>query len=485
MNGMKVAGVNIVMAGIRISSKSPIATPPRAALSGRSARERAEAQAQADAHSSESSPDSSASEAKTASNREQADNGSYGGEDKDARIAYLEKEMAIMEEEFSREIQTLGEKLTNESEISTYWQQKHSALNQQYLKADTDLHVLRHDVAAREKLREDRDKDVKTRISSLMLDRDTLREGYHLLKTELKHKEDEVLKLKSQVKGLKDFVSTNSRTDGQVTDEVFGEMMQRLGNGMQNWVIQNFRKAKLGRYFWPYIFALNTDHLISDVLRAKEETRDMLLSLVPTYESQLATAKIHLIQSLVSRILVKSIFSSYFVGIPESRAAELQNTEKYLYSTTKDYGKVNQWRASTLIILRNSLGELQPETETIIRSIMLKTNTLINDITDVDGSEARDQSLRALINSSIEMARLLRVQKAVFKTFMPVIEGHQINTFDAETMDDIGGEDEDSLEGREIRCVTFPGMIKEGNENGEQLQLRNVIAKARVLCSPD
>jgi hypothetical protein len=52
-------------------------------------------------------------------------------------------------------------------------------------------------------------------------------------------------------------------------------------------------------------------------------------------------------------------------------------------------------------------------------------------------------------------------------------------------MEDIGGEDEDTLDGREIRCVTFPGMIKEGDENGEQPQLRNVIAKARVLCSSD
>ena len=79
-----------------------------------------------------------------------------------------------------------------------------------------------------------------------MLDRDTLREGYHLLKMELMHKDDEIARLRTQVKGLKDFVSTNSKTDGQVTDEVFGEMMQRLGNGLQNWVIQNFRKAKIG-----------------------------------------------------------------------------------------------------------------------------------------------------------------------------------------------------------------------------------------------
>lgn len=54
-------------------------------------------------------------------------------------------------------------------------------------------------------------------------------------------------------------------------------------------------------------------------------------------------------------------------------------------------------------------------------------------------------------------------------------------------MEDIGGEelDEDGLAEREICCVTFPGIIKTGDENGGQLHYRNVIAKARVLCSPE
>lgn len=373
-----------------------------------------------------------------------------------------------MEEEFSRELHLLGEKLTNESEISTYWQQKHSALNQQYLKADTDLRVLQHEVASRDKQREDRDRDVKTRISSLMLERDTLREAYHLLKTDLKHKEDEVLRLRSQVKGLKDFVSINSRTDGQVTDEVFGEMMQRLGNGIQNWVIQNFRKARI------------------DLRSARDETRNDMLWLVPTYESLIATSKVHLIQSIVSRILVTHVFEVYFIGLPGERIIDLRDTERYLSSVIGDSGKVNQWRSATLALLRNSaLEQLQTSTESVIHSIISKINSIMDDVSDVAGSEVRDQSLRALINSAIELSRLLRIQKAVFKTVMPIIEGHQINKFDVEMMEDIGGEDEDTLDGREIRCVTFPGMIKEGDENGEQPQLRNIIAKARVLCSSD
>jgi hypothetical protein len=46
--------------------------------------------------------------------------------------------------------------------------------------------------------------------------------------------------------GLKSFVSSSSKMDEQVTDEAFGERMQRLGNGLQNWVITGFRRAKIG-----------------------------------------------------------------------------------------------------------------------------------------------------------------------------------------------------------------------------------------------
>lgn len=230
--------------GVRVSGKSPIAQPPRAALPGRSSR----AEQHSDGPSSETSPDPPGQDAENPSTREHAEAVGPESDDKTARIDFLEKDMAVMEEEFSRELTQLGQKLTNESEISMYWQQKHSSLNQQFLKVDTDLRLLRHEVAARDKQREERDRDVKTRISSLILDRDTLREGYHIAKMDLQHKDEEISQLRTQIKGLKDFVSTSSRTDGQVTDEVFGELMQRLGNGLQNWVIQNFRKAKIGKF---------------------------------------------------------------------------------------------------------------------------------------------------------------------------------------------------------------------------------------------
>lgn len=147
---------------------------------------------------------------------------------------------------------------------------------------------------------------------------------------------------------------------------------------------------------------------------------------------------------------------------------------------------MNQWRSTTLAILRKEATQkLQRETCAVVDAIVAQVNSIMGSISDAQSSETRDQSLRALIASSIELSRLLRVQKAVFSIIMPSIEGHQRTMFDAESMEDIGGEDEDTLHEREIRCVTFPGIVKNGDENGERGHLRNVVAKTRVLCVPD
>ncbi len=147
---------------------------------------------------------------------------------------------------------------------------------------------------------------------------------------------------------------------------------------------------------------------------------------------------------------------------------------------------MNQWRSSTLsIIHKDALQKLQSETEVIVNSTISQINEILDSISDAQHTENRDQPLRTLLNTSIELSRLLRVQKAAFSIVMPIIEGHQQTMFDSETMEDIGGEDEDTLDEREIRCVAFPGIVKSGDEHGERSHLRNVVAKIRVLCAPD
>lgn len=128
---------------------------------------------------------------------------------------------------------------------------------------------------------------------------------------------------------------------------------------------------------------------------------------------------------------------------------------------------------------------MQAETDTVILGVIGRLNHVLDAITDVKSTEPRDQALRVQVASAIELSRLLAVQKAVFDVSMPEIVPHQQTVFDASTMEDVGGEDEEALVRRGISCVTFPGIIKRGDETGGHLQYRNVITKARVLCSPE
>ena len=72
--------------------------------------------------------------------------------------------------------------------------------------------------------------------------------------------------------------------------------------------------------------------LIVDVDKTSLEIKEILLRLVPTYEALATASKIHLIQSIISRLLVDTIFEEYFIGLPRARADELRNVEKYLGS---------------------------------------------------------------------------------------------------------------------------------------------------------
>jgi hypothetical protein len=137
------------------------------------------------------------------------------------------------------------------------------------------------------------------------------------------------------------------------------------------------------------------------------------------------------------------------------------------------------------MLKKDANEKLQSETAAIVDTVVSRVNKLLDSITNTTSSEARDQGLQALVSSAIEISRLLAVQRAVFTIEMPEILPHQRTMFDAETMEDIGGEDEDSLADRDICCVTFPGIIKRGDESGGHLQYRNVISKAKVLCSPE
>lgn len=302
-------------------------------------------------------------------------------------------------------------------------------------------------------------------------------------KKEITKRDHEIERLRGQVRGLKEWVSQSTRSDGTgaVTDDELRNRMERLGNELQNWVVGAFRKGRV------------------DLTRGV--TDEEVVRLVPMFEEVVATSKVHLLQSLVSRVLVEEVFDRYFVGLSDEQAGQIAQVERLLASfgmclgwdersrltgTASSPGPVNQWRSQTLALLKREAGErLQAGTTQITDNIIRKVNGLLDTITGTTANEIRNQGLRGLVTSAIELSRLLAVQKAVFKVFMPDILPHQRTIFDPATMEDLGGEDDEGLEEREICCVAFPGIMKRGDGGGGHLQYHNVISKARVLCSPE
>lgn len=391
------------------------------------------------------------------------------GEDLASKVATLEIEMAKMEDAFSQELSNIANKLAAAMETATFWEKKHCVAQQQFLTVETDLRALQHENYLQAREREEKEMDVHTRLSSLLFDRDDFRERYQTAKEALWASERDVERLSGQIKALKDFVSNNSKTEGQATDKQVGEMMRSLGNGLQNWVIVNFRRAKM------------------DVARLSEETKDRLAALVPTYETLASTAKLQLMQSVVSRLLVTEIFDDYYVGLPPERALELRNMEAYLFKATGDMVSPNHLRSTTLSAIHKAQSmEVTEASSHIVGRIGKCVEDIACETMELELSETSKASLNSILESAVDLARLLRIQKALFTAVMPVLEPHHVNKFDAEMMEDVGGEDDIALEGQEIKCIVFPGLVKQGDISGQHTSdLRNVIAKARVLCSPD
>ena len=72
-----------------------------------------------------------------------------------------------------------------------------------------------------------------------------------------------------------------------------------------------------------------------DVPAASEAVKSEISKLVPMYRDLASTAKIHLLQSIAAQIMVDSIFSVYFVGLPEEQERQLVEMERYLASLSK------------------------------------------------------------------------------------------------------------------------------------------------------
>ncbi|KXJ96554.1 hypothetical protein Micbo1qcDRAFT_1462 [Microdochium bolleyi] len=436
-----------------------IAAPPRAQLHSVSSSSptRAAHEGESNAHEPNSNPHltNSASSKESTSRSSAAKGGSAKDKDssqliireKDEKIATLKRELAGMASEFERTLDKLSH---SESETASFWQAKHAALNQQFTRVDTELQLLNAELEIR------------------MAEREEMRESLEGMRKDLGDREEEARSLKVHLAKMKQWISTSTRiTEDQTSDQQFAEIMMKLMNGLQNWVISHFKKARLV------------------IHSAGEEVAKELARLVPTFEQVASQSKVALLQTIVARIMVEVVFEPYFAGLPDDQSETLRQHEHDL-SQMLPAEAINQWRASTLALVRkHSANTIREHTACLIDGGVARLNQVFDAITDTETTTTRDQAARAFLGNALELAQALAVQKAQFKVDMHAILPHHQIPYDFATMEDVGGEDDEDLIGREVLCVIFPALVKTGDVAGEHLHFKNVICKAKVVCAAE
>jgi activating signal cointegrator complex subunit 1 len=110
-------------------------------------------------------------------------------------------------------------------------------------------------------------------------------------------------------------------------------------------------------------------------------------------------------------------------------------------------------------------------------------DAILTALTGIPANDAktpsRNEQLLAITTSAVHLSQQLRVQAACFSVILPNTAADGGETFDGRLMEDISDEDENP-EGRKVECVTFPAVVKRGDESGDNFHLENVIVKAKV-----
>ncbi|KAI6835732.1 hypothetical protein KC332_g5640 [Hortaea werneckii] len=276
----------------------------------------------------------------------------------------------------------------------------------------------------------------------------------------------EIHLLQQQLADLKKTISTSTRMSSSVTDSTFAQEMGVLHHELQNWIVLNFRRAKM-------------DVAPNELCNRLEGTGDFerVALLQQSFRVFAPSAKLAFLQCVATVSLMDVYCAELVFGLHqgESWCADLLKAAE---SMQKTLGLVAyaRWRAATVEAVCQ---------DAVFQDILQKANEGVADsichslykLTEIDVGESGRTSLIGIIKRAASLAHLFSFQQAQYQFLSP----NPGTPFDAETMEDIA-EDGEELSSSVISCVTFPSIIKNGDECGDNTHLRNVIMKSRVLC---
>ncbi|KAI9760253.1 MAG: hypothetical protein M4579_001767 [Chaenotheca gracillima] len=391
--------------------------------------------------------------------------------DKQPHDQRLEEQEKIIRDQQAR-IDELQSALRQQREDKEYWSKKHEELHAEYMRTGKELRILKTEVMGIEKgcQREWDDKH-----EHLIREAEHFRDLYlteQQVKQELK---EQAYGQQQHISALKHDIATSTKMSGQITDDEFREKIQTLGHDVQNWIVNKFRKATIE----------------PDREKLPDDVRTDIIAFAPSYKHIAPVNKIDTINAIVSGVLAYDVLKQYFFGMEDARIDAFMAIESYMKMILQP-AELNRTRASWLAkimesnpdFLTENKNKLAQNVEDRISNILAGITGAPNPTTSRD-IKGRDKTLRSIIESAIHLSHLFRIQRAQFTIEIPSTDPALPAGFDPSIMEDIKAGDDAELRGRPIAGVTFPAFYKTGDENGDNLHLKNILAKSKVMCQPD
>lgn len=277
----------------------------------------------------------------------------------------------------------------------------------------------------------------------------------------------EARSLQKQLADLKRSVSTSTRNTTQVSDTTIRQEIGVLQHEVQNWVVNNFRRAKSDG---------SPEELCVRLEKVSEAKQFEFLR--PVYSTFELAAKLPIYQATVACYMMEVFDEPYLFGLVGQRdwAKRVRQAADALPGVLET-AAYNRWRAATFDALRQSERIKEP-VESATNGIAEMICITLKALTDVEESEMMHTSLRTIVRRAVSLAHVIRVQQARYEFVLP----KPAESFDADSMEDIADESESDTE-RTIRCATFPAIVKVSNDEGDHLDVRSLVVKAKVLCN--
>ncbi|KAG9839611.1 hypothetical protein KCU98_g9932, partial [Aureobasidium melanogenum] len=224
--------------------------------------------------------------------------------------------------------------------------------------------------------------------------------------------------------------------------------------------------------------ATNQDGMIIFEKIAALQEAKLLRKLYATFDTSI---KIFTFQATVLYLLMP-IFDTYFFGLPE----ELKGLDTAAWEMESLTTAFNEWRAMTYEFLRQSDNDLkkrcqisQAKAQAQIVEQICKTMSALTGSTI---SEEHKRTLSTLVEHAVSLSQVLGSQRATYRCFLPQVIDRGAIEFESTTMENLMDDQESDGITKDVKCVVSPALIKQGGERGEDMEVENVLVKAKVLC---